>query len=91
MSEWIWNRFKDDLKDVTPEEIDWRPLPQANTINAIVRHLGVEARFHLAEPSQLRRISREIRVNRRGKFFALNKTFSQVFVVETYPLCRGVT
>src|SRR5439155_2767604 len=61
------------------------------TINAIVRHLGVEARFHLAEPSQLRRISREIRVNRRGKFFALNKTFSLVFVVETYPLCRGVS
>src|SRR5438046_3763983 len=44
----------------------------------------------LAEPSQLRRISREIRVNRRGKFFALNKTFSQALVVETYPLCRRI-
>ena len=29
-------------------------------------------------------------MNRRGKFFALNKTFSQVFVVETYPLCRRI-
>src|SRR5207249_4758079 len=36
------------------------------------------------------RISREIRVNRRGKFFALNKTFSQALVVETYPLCRRI-
>src|SRR6266550_263097 len=44
----------------------------------------------LAEPSQLRRISREIPVNRRGKFFALNKTFSQALVVETYPLCRRI-
>src|SRR5438309_9813826 len=44
----------------------------------------------LAEPSQLRRISGEIRVNRRGKFFALNKTFSQALVVETYPLCRRI-
>src|SRR5437016_817337 len=44
----------------------------------------------LAEPSQLRRISREIRVNRRGKFFALNKTFSQALVVETYPLGRRI-
>src|SRR5207244_3333793 len=44
----------------------------------------------LTEPSQLRRISREIRVNRRGKFFALNKTFSQALVVETYPLCRRI-
>src|SRR5207245_11448818 len=41
----------------------------------------------LAEPSKVSRISREIRVNRRGKFFALNKIFSQAIVVETYPLC----
>src|SRR5437773_10268372 len=47
-------------------------------------------RADLTEPSQLRRISREIRVNRRGKFFALNKTFSQALVVETYPLCRRI-
>ena len=47
MNEWTWKRFKDDLKDVTPEEIDWRPLPQANTINAIVKHLRVEAQWYL--------------------------------------------
>lgn len=48
MNEQIWHRFKDGLGDVTPEEIDWRPLPQANTINAILRHLRIEAQWHLA-------------------------------------------
>ncbi|MGD0438503.1 MAG: DinB family protein [Bryobacteraceae bacterium] len=48
MNQWIWSRFKDDLKDATPEEIDWRPLPQANNISVIVRHLRIEAAWHLA-------------------------------------------
>jgi hypothetical protein len=48
MNEWTWKRFKDDLQDVTPEEIDWRPLPQANTINAILKHLRVEAEWYVA-------------------------------------------
>lgn len=47
MNECIWNGFRDDLKDVTPEEINWRSLPQANTINNIVRHLRIEAQWHL--------------------------------------------
>src|ERR1035441_8118620 len=45
----------------------------------------------LAQPSQLRRISDEMWANRRGKSFALSKTFSRVLVVETYPLYRGVS
>jgi hypothetical protein len=48
MNEWTWTRFKDDLNDITPEEINWRPLPQANTINAILKHLRVEAEWHVA-------------------------------------------
>jgi len=48
MSELIWKGFKNALKDMTPEEIDWRPLPQANSINLIVRHLRIEAQSHLA-------------------------------------------
>jgi hypothetical protein len=48
MNEWTWKRFKADLTDVTPEEIDWRPLPQANTINAILKHLRVEAEWYVA-------------------------------------------
>jgi hypothetical protein len=30
------------------EEIDWRPLPQANSINMVVRHLRIEAEWHVA-------------------------------------------
>jgi len=48
MNEWTWKRFTDDLQDVTPEEIDWRPLPQANTINTIIKHLRVEAEWYVA-------------------------------------------
>src|ERR687892_243926 len=48
MNEWTWKRFKDDLTDITLEEINWRPLPQANNINAILKHLRVEAEWYLA-------------------------------------------
>jgi hypothetical protein len=52
MNQWIWSRFKGDLRDVTPDEIDWRPLPEANNISAIVRHLRIEAACHLASLEQ---------------------------------------
>jgi uncharacterized damage-inducible protein DinB len=48
MNELILSRFKHDLQDVTREEADWRPLPQANSINLILRHLLLEAHEHLA-------------------------------------------
>lgn len=48
MNEWVWKRFRNDLNEVTPEEMDWRPQPQANTINAIVQHLRVEAEWYVA-------------------------------------------
>jgi hypothetical protein len=48
MSERILDGFKEDLKDVTPEEVNWRPLPQANSINLILRHLRIEAVGHVA-------------------------------------------
>ena len=48
MNEWTWKRFMDALKDVTPEEAEWRPLPEANNINAILRHLRIEAHWHVA-------------------------------------------
>jgi hypothetical protein len=47
MNEWTWKRFKDDLTDITLEEINWRPLPQANNINAILKHLRVEAEWYV--------------------------------------------
>ncbi len=48
MNQWIWDGFKADLADVTAEEADWRPLPQANSINVIVRHLRIEGEWHTA-------------------------------------------
>jgi hypothetical protein len=47
MNEWVWKRFVADLQDVTSEEAEWRPLPEANNINLIVRHLRVEAQWQL--------------------------------------------
>jgi hypothetical protein len=48
MNQAIWDRFVADLHDLTPEEADWRPLPQANSISLILRHLRIEAEWHLA-------------------------------------------
>lgn len=48
MTESIGQRFQKDLEDVAPEEAVWRPLPQANNIAVIVRHLAIEAEWHRA-------------------------------------------
>lgn len=48
MMESIGQGFRKDLEDVTPEETVWRPLPQANSIHLIVRHLSIEAEWHRA-------------------------------------------
>ncbi len=42
-----WARFQRDVADVSPDEVDWRPLPEANTINLIVRHLRIDAAWHV--------------------------------------------
>jgi hypothetical protein len=47
MNRWVWTRFEKDLGDVTREEAEWRPLPQANNINVILRHLRIEAQWQL--------------------------------------------
>jgi hypothetical protein len=47
LTELIWSQLRKDLSDLEPEEIDWRPLPQANTINLIVRHLRIESQLQL--------------------------------------------
>jgi hypothetical protein len=47
MHQSTWGSFKNALADISDDEIDWRPLPQANSINLIVRHLRIEARWHL--------------------------------------------
>ena len=47
MNESLWGRLKNALEDLSEEEIHWQPLPQANTINVIIRHLRIEAQWHL--------------------------------------------
>ena len=47
MHESLWGRLKHALKDLSAEEMHWRPLPQANSISVIVRHLRIEAQWHL--------------------------------------------
>jgi hypothetical protein len=48
MTERIGEGFKKDLEDATSEEVNWRPLPEANNITVILRHLGIEAQWHQA-------------------------------------------
>jgi len=48
MNRTVWQGVKGALKDLSEDEIEWRPLPQANNINVIVRHLRIEAEWHLA-------------------------------------------
>jgi hypothetical protein len=43
----VWATLKGSLDDLTEEEIRWQPLPQANSINLIVRHLRIEAEWHV--------------------------------------------
>lgn len=43
----VWNRLKEAIADVTDEESNWRPVPEANSINLIVRHLRIEAAWHV--------------------------------------------
>jgi uncharacterized protein DUF664 len=48
MTERVGHGFRRDLQGVTPEEVVWRPVPQANNIALIVRHLAIEAEWHRA-------------------------------------------
>ena len=48
LNEWVWSQMKKDLADLDPQEIDWRPVAQANSISVIVRHLRIEAHWKLA-------------------------------------------
>ncbi|HYS54872.1 MAG TPA: DUF664 domain-containing protein [Thermoanaerobaculia bacterium] len=47
MNQRMWAAVKNSLDDLAKEEIQWRPLPQANSIVIIVRHLRIEAEWHL--------------------------------------------
>lgn len=40
--------FWKDVADLEPQEIDWRPHPQANSLNVMIQHLRIEAQWQLA-------------------------------------------
>jgi hypothetical protein len=42
-----WQVLDNSLQEVTDEEAYWRPLPEANTISLIVRHLRIEAEWQV--------------------------------------------
>jgi len=43
----VWSAVKSALEDLPGEEANWRPLPEANSIAVIVRHLRIESEWHL--------------------------------------------
>lgn len=43
----LWHHFRGSLDDLSDDEIQWRFLPQANSINIVVRHLRIESEWHL--------------------------------------------
>ncbi len=47
INELVWRVLKYSVADLSNDEIDWRPHPQGNSINIIVRHLRIEAQWHL--------------------------------------------
>lgn len=77
MNECTWNGFKENLKDVTPEEVNWRPLPQANTINAIVRHLRIEAQWHLASLEHGERMPSQVTPSLQQRIDSVPLNFEQ--------------
>ena len=47
MHQTLWDQFRGSFDELTDEEIHWRAVPQANSINLIVRHLRIESEWHL--------------------------------------------
>jgi uncharacterized damage-inducible protein DinB len=47
MSAQNWMNFQNDLTGLSPDEIQWRPLPQANHISAIIKHLRVTEEWYV--------------------------------------------
>lgn len=48
INECAWQRFRKDIEGVTGEEADWRPVPEANSINLVLRHVLIDALWHVA-------------------------------------------
>lgn len=75
MNTWTWKRCKADLEDITAEEADWRMLPQANTINIIVRHLRIEAEWHVASLERGERMPSDVTPSQQQELDAVPLDF----------------
>jgi hypothetical protein len=58
MQQALWDQFRGSFDDLTEDEIHWRCVPQANSINVVVSHLpiyrktrGEPARFFPDNPT----------------------------------------
>jgi hypothetical protein len=47
MNATAWQVLSNSLDEVTDNEAHWRPLPEANTISLIVRHLRIESEWQV--------------------------------------------
>src|SRR5438105_3901109 len=47
MNRRAWRMLEASLENAAEEEVDWRPHPEGNNIALIVRHLWIEAQWHL--------------------------------------------
>jgi hypothetical protein len=47
INERSWKQLVATVKDLTLEEAEWRPVPESNNINLIIRHLVIEAQWQL--------------------------------------------
>ena len=47
LAHFLRSRLSSDLQAIPPAARDWRPVPDSNTINLILRHLRIEAEWHL--------------------------------------------
>ena len=48
MMETNWKDLENDLKDITDDELDWKLLPESNTIRSILRHLRTLEQIYLS-------------------------------------------
>lgn len=86
INEWTWNLFRKAIEDINPDEFNWRPLQQANSINAIIRHLRIEAEWHLLsleseKPVSVRHLADSIRLDFEQNLRDLERLYTRFVTV----------
>ena len=80
-----WMLFETSLQNLDPEEADWRPVAQANNISIIVRHLRIEAQWHLDSIRSGATMPGELNASEQEKIDSISLDFAEnyVFLDET--------